>query len=215
MPGMAISADSKGASKLAKQTRYAASQALNDSAFAARRELVDQLGRSFTIRNKYTERGFRIVRSTRQNLEAVVGTSREYLIDQVEGGTRRHKAIPSRHLRKTPTQIVRRARWPRQLLAQASGPRKRGAKRYLLLPEKGSRGRMPAFLQRLTKGKRRAVLQRVGRGKSAKLRLLWSLPAVTRLRSRYPFDETSQKSHQAIYPAAFEQRLIKALATAR
>jgi hypothetical protein len=215
MPGMAISADSNGSSKFSKQARYAASRALNDSAFAARSALVTQLGRSFTIRNKYTERGFRIVKASRDKLEAVVGTSREYLVDQVEGGTRRRKAIPSRHLRKTPTQIVRRSRWPKQLLAQASTPQK-GGKRYLILPEgSNKRGSLPSFLRRITKGNRRAVLQRVGKGKNERLRLLWSLPKTTRVRARYPFEETAQNAHKVTFPVSFPVRLREALATTK
>jgi hypothetical protein len=214
MPGMAISADSKGALQFAKQARFAASRALNDSAFAARDALVTQLGRSFTLRNNYTQRGFRVVRATKTKLEATIGTDREYLVDQVEGGTRRRKAIPSRHLRKRPTQIVRRARWPRQLLAQGSTGSKRGGKRYLLLPEKG-RGKLPSFLQRLTKGRRRAILQRVGRGKNERLRLLWSLPQAIRLRPRYPFVRTAQDAHLSTYPVRFEVRLHEAMASAR
>ena len=215
MPGMAISANSKGASEFAKQARFAASRALNDSAFAARSALVAQLGRSFTIRNKYTERGFRVVRATRTKLEAVIGTDRAYLLDQVKGGARRRKAIPSRNLRKMPTQIVRRSRWPRQLLAQANPNAKRGGKRYLLLPEQGKRSRLPAFLQRLTRGRRRALLQRVGRGKNERLRLLWSLPPVIRLRPRYPFARTAMQAHERTYPRACEVRLAEALKTAR
>jgi hypothetical protein len=210
---MAISADSKGALQFAKQFRFAASRALNDSAFAARESLVTQLGRSFTLRNNYTQRGFRVVRATKANLEAVVGTDRDYLVDQVEGGTRRRKAIPSRHLRKTPRQIVRRSRWPAHLLARPRSTQKQGAK-YVLLPER-NRGKLPGFLQRLTRGGRRALLERVGRGKKARMRLLWSLPPKIRLRPRYPFVGTAQQAHQVTFPVRLEVRLREALATAR
>lgn len=195
--------------KMRKQVRFAASRALNDSAFAARAALVRETRDRFTLRSTYTERGYRVGRATRRRLEARVGTIRDYLVDQVRGGRRRDKAIPGRHVRKTPAQRVTRRRWPRPLLNKP---------RHFLADARGrDRRRLVGGLARHAGRRERIVFRVMGgrRRRRQRLRLLYVIPRRQRVRRRLPFDRTVQRAHRGAYRDAFARRLQDALATAR
>lgn len=78
---------------IAKFTRavpYAAKGALNDMAFAVREEWVRQLQGTFTLRNKWTEKGLRVDKAQGRDLgtmQSVVGSLRDYMKDREEGST--------------------------------------------------------------------------------------------------------------------------------
>ncbi|MCG8423991.1 MAG: hypothetical protein MJE77_39370 [Proteobacteria bacterium] len=113
-----ISLTIKTPRQLEKQIRFAASRAINDAAFDVRAALVDSLETSFTVRNTYSARGFRVQKAKRSDLTAVVGQQREYLVEHVVGGRRRRGAIPTWAVRRNPKRAVRRSRWPGRLLEQ-------------------------------------------------------------------------------------------------
>jgi hypothetical protein len=104
-----VSVEMKGLTKLVDDlTRlrksalpFAARNALNRSAFAARKEWQDEIKRTFTTRNNFTERSVRVEKATGTDLksmQSVVGSVAPYMGDQEEGATVRgrgaHKAIP-------------------------------------------------------------------------------------------------------------------------
>jgi hypothetical protein len=78
---------------IAKFTRavpYAVKGTLNDTAFAAREEWVRQLQSTFTLRNKWTERGLRVDKAsgrTVAGMQSVVGSLREYMREREDGST--------------------------------------------------------------------------------------------------------------------------------
>ena len=185
--------------------RFAASRALNDSAFAARQAHVDEVERLFTIRRKWTLTGFKVKRSTKTRMVARVGTIRQYLVDHVRGGTRRHKAIPTRALRKSKKKVIGRARWPGKLRSKPRHFTVDPAKNPEMLPDSHKRH-----------GKRgRIVFRRLGRGRNQRARMLWILPDRIKIKKRYRFNRVSQKALARTYPEAFPKRLMEALATAR
>ncbi len=94
----------KMANGLAKQARYATSQALNDTALAIQRNTLDTLlPRKFTLRSKGApwqkpgnKLGFNIKFAKRDNLESRIGSAASWLKLQEECGT------------KTPARITRK-----------------------------------------------------------------------------------------------------------
>jgi hypothetical protein len=74
---------------------FAARTALNDTAFAAREQWVDQMGKKLVLRNKYTQRSLRVKKvSAGYNVAAMqseVGSNLEYLATLEFGGVEQKK----------------------------------------------------------------------------------------------------------------------------
>ncbi len=80
---------------------HAVRNALNVAAFEARRIWQDEIKRTFTTRNRYTERSIQVRKATgtdTRSMASFVGSTADYMAKQEEGGTVRgggkHKAIP-------------------------------------------------------------------------------------------------------------------------
>lgn len=208
---MELSLTAKGARNLAKQMRFAASQALNDTAFVARGHLVRDLNKTLTIRRKYTERGFRVRKSNKRDLTAWVGVheSRSYLTDQVTGGIRHDKAIPGPRVRKNPRQVITRKRWPGNIL-------NRYPHQYFVTPTRATaKSKMPRFMRDMANRDRRVVFRRMGGKRRNKLRIMWTLPKTIRIPARFRFQRVVDLAMRYKYPRAFETRLRAAVGTAR
>jgi hypothetical protein len=199
-----INLDKMDRQKLRKQMRFASAAALNDSAFSARELLARTLPNYFTVRNTWTERGFRVVKANKTNLVAIIGSTRDYLPDHVRGARRKDKAVPTRQVRKRKTQRIGRARWPSRVLQKPG---------HFLAQAKDVE--LPGRLRRHQGRAERLVLQRVGGKRKRKVRLLWVIPKVLRIQKRYPFARLVQREHARVYPGAFRKRLEAALLSAR
>jgi len=68
---------------------------LNDLAFSARKEGGEEIGRQFTIRNKFTRGSLGVKRANTSNMVSEMGTRQEYLAEQQEGFTRTDVSIPT------------------------------------------------------------------------------------------------------------------------
>lgn len=186
---MSITVKMMTAAQFEKQVRFAAAGALTDGAFAAREELRKSMRQAFVLRAKHAEKGLRVVKASRRNPEAQTGQLREYLEDQVVGGTRPDAAIPFARLRRGARKI-RRTKWPGAQISQ---------------------GR--AFVTRSKRGGGRVVVRRVGR---RRLRYQWSLPAgAQRVRPRWEYGEIAARAGISAIARAFPKRFARALATAR
>lgn len=80
---------------------YAARSAVNATAFATQKEWREQIGRSMTLRNKFTTRSIQVVRASgldMRRMMSVVGSVASYMGVQESGGTVRgrsaHQPIP-------------------------------------------------------------------------------------------------------------------------
>lgn len=111
----------------AKQAAFATSLALNNTAKGGVRDLQRRLPGSFTIRNRWTERGIVMQPSSKKDLVAKVGSIRSYMRLQAKGGDRRATkdantkvgvpigARPTRQskttLSKMPSRIIAKGGW--------------------------------------------------------------------------------------------------------
>lgn len=176
------------AAQFKKQVRFAAAKALTEGAFAARRSLAESMTEAFQLRNQYSQRGLRVVKANRTTLTAEAGQSREYLLDQVEGGRRTRAAIPFQRVRKR--KRIPRSQWPGTQLAK---------------------GR--TFITRSKRGGGRVVVKRIGK---RRLRYQWVLPdAAQRVQPRWRFGDIAAKAGIPAVAKAFPQQLARALRTAR
>lgn len=91
---MKIVVDMKQARKLekilgemsAKSVKYAQKNTLNDIAFAARKEAVNNVRTGFINRNTWTERSIRVNRAARLGMSAELGSTEDYMRKQEVGG---------------------------------------------------------------------------------------------------------------------------------
>lgn len=109
------------------QMPYATSRALNSLAFDVRDKVRGSMPENFTIRRRWVVNQLQVKqRADKRNLEAVVGTSdaAKFLAKHEEGGTRtalgRYVAIPTRAVKRTKTDQIRKSDRPASLGAKAS-----------------------------------------------------------------------------------------------
>lgn len=84
------------AGTLRKQMPFAISKALNDTAFDARTSLGGATKSYFDRPIAFTQRGFGVERSTKRDLQVVVGTEQKrarYMITEITGGVRSQKGF--------------------------------------------------------------------------------------------------------------------------
>lgn len=76
----------------ADQVPFAASRALNDTAFEVKKQMPALMGDDLTLRNKFTAGGsVRFDRADKRNLTATVGSVAWYLPRNIEGGEQKPK----------------------------------------------------------------------------------------------------------------------------
>ena len=129
-----ISVDTRDLDKLRRfvaesrgQMPYATSRALNSLAFDVRDKVRGSMPQNFTIRRRWVVNQLQVKqRADKRQLEAVVGTSDagKFLAKHEEGGTRtalgRYVAIPTRAVKRTKTDQIRKSDRPASLGTKAS-----------------------------------------------------------------------------------------------
>lgn len=194
-----ISAVSKAIDAFGKrQIPFATSQALNDTAFAVRKEIVERTyPDSFTVRNRrFASAMFRVGKASKRNLVATVSDvlGRDYMVDQAKGGIKRPRgrniAIPSREIKRTGTGKVPKAKQPRNLL---------DGKGYRTTLRSGQP----------------VIAEKTGRGSAKRQRVLYLLEPTARIPKRFPFYERGRKVAKDTFPRAFDRRFAQARRTAR
>ena len=194
-----ISAVSKAIDAFGKrQIPFATSQALNDTAFAVRKEIVERTyPDSFTVRNRrFASAMFRVGKASKRNLVATVSDvlGRDYMVDQAKGGIKRPRgrniAIPSREIKRTGTGKVPKAKQPRNLL---------DGKGYRTTLRSGQP----------------VIAEKTGRGSAKRQRVLYLLEPTARIPKRFPFYERGRKVAKDTFPRAFDRRFAQARRTAK
>ena len=169
--------------RIAKQVPYAMSLALNDLAKEARTAAVKGLDDAFTIRNKFLQQGINYVLATKRKLQSAVGIREKQariLGPQIEGGARETgedtAAVPTKAIRKKPSQKTGPSKWPTKILAGGNGPKR-------------------VFIAELSNGKTAVVRRLKKRGPSAGVytvgpRAGQARPGPEKLETLYVFDDS-------------------------
>lgn len=105
------------------QIPWATANALNATAFDARKTLVNELRQHFEIRTDWTSRRMRVGKARKKRLPhvAYVGSTAPYMELQVTGGVKRSMnklmGIPTSHLRaRSSDGQIKKSLWPRKFL---------------------------------------------------------------------------------------------------
>lgn len=185
--------------KVESQMAFATSLALNLTGKDAVSDMQRRLPGSFTIRNRFTERGIVMQPSSKKDLVAKVGSIRSYMRLQALGGDRRgtksstrlvgvpHAARPSRSakttLAKMPSRIVAKGGWI-------------GALRYPMSPG----------VWKIKGGKKR---------KRQKMVLMYSMHSKVRVQKVWDFARQVERVLQRRFETHAKAALERALKTAK
>ena len=180
-----------------EQIPFAASQALNDTAFAVKKQMPTLMGDDLTLRNKFTAGGsIRFDKASKTSLVATVGSVAWYLPRNIGGGTSK----------------------PKQGIVHE------GVK-YLLVPAKDRRNRagrlkrLPSTVMGSAFPIRSGdnlilVIRRTVRGKSQLLPLGLLIPEA-QWEAEFNWDREVNEVIERVFRQAFVARMVKAARTAR
>ena len=179
----------------AQQMRFATAKALTSTAYAVQREVKANMPSRFTLRRNWIVQGIRVERATKQNLEAMVYSRDKFMRLQEEGGgknpARNYIAVPTRAVKRTKTDIIRKSDRPAALGDKAEVVDYNGHK-WLALKK-----------------------ARKGANKGGQLRLLYLLVPRAQIDQRLGLNKDGQRVARAVFRAELQKALADAVRTAR
>lgn len=209
---------------LIKQLPFAASQALNATAFDVRAKLNTSTASYFDKPNRFTQTAFFVNRSNKRALEAEVfaeaakGKDRaRYLRYGIQGGTRRQKGFELKFLNEVASTrtIPANARFiPTRLVKlDGSGNVSLATIRRISKGLNGSaRGGFFVGQPRNNHGLPPGIYRR---SREQLFPYFFATDRAPRYRARFPMEQIGQTEAQRVFGAHFRSSLEKALATAR
>ena len=178
----------------AQQFKFAVAKALTDTAYEVQGEVRGNMPNRFTLRRNWIVRGIRVERATKDNLTATVYSRDKFMGLQEMGGPKtplgRFVAIPTRAVRRTAKDMIKKADRPAALGDKAHIVEVKGNK-YLALKK-----------------------PRKGRGNN-ELRLLYLLVPRADIKQRLGLNKDGQRVARAKFVAKLKRALAAAIATAR
>lgn len=205
---------------LQKQLPFAISKALNDTAFDARTSLSGSTKQYFDRPTNYTQKGFGVEKSTKRNLEVVVGAERKrarYLRTQITGGARGQKPFERLFLGEVaatgripigaqfvPTSLVR---------LNASGNVSLATLKRIKAGLSTTNARGGFFVGTPRGGNRPSGIYR--RSREQLFPYFLAIDRAAQYRPRFPIVDVVGKVYQRRYGQHFRTALERAIATAR
>lgn len=214
----------EASSIMRRQVPFATAQAINDTIAEARTTLIEALPGHFTIRRPHAARGFlrEFARKRDRPIQGAVGTTRDYMVTQIEGGKRtpdegRTVGIPVA-ARRSPRSVITPARFPGAFLAKPGafvGGTKRDA-RGRLVPKGGTEALfVPIGRRRRKAGKKRRRKKRPTKASRRRLRIMYYLRPSVDVPARFPFFEISEGVFSREWAIHMRRAWDHALRTAR
>lgn len=201
-----IRADVKGLTRYMnslqkKQIPFATSQALNDTAFQAKKDQVIQLPKTLDSPTPFTKKGMRVKKANKRAPVATIyieDKRNEYMKYQVAGGVRkpRNKTIlvPTRNLKLNKYGNITRAQ-----------------RRKLFNDKKKHFTGTPQGMA----GARAGVWKRTGAGGRKGLVMVAEFKKQVKYEKKYPFHQQVNRIAARNFPVNFRKRFAQALKTAR
>lgn len=200
---------------------FAVRNGLNSTAFEARREWAEQLGKKMVLRNTFTTRSLRVEKATGLDLntmQARVGSVADYMATQEHGGTESKKG---KHGKPIPTSVaagqgmktrprkraVQRKNWM-GAVTLASGIRGSRQRRNAFAIAQAAKGSGTAFLDL---GRRKGLFRVTGTKKGLKVRMIWDLSRPSVVIKRNPTLQHTLKAIEPRLPELHEKAIIEQL----
>jgi hypothetical protein len=203
-----------------KQLPFAISKALNDTAFDARKSLGGATRQYFDRPTTFTQKGFQLDKSTKRNLEVIVGAEAKrarYLRTQITGGARSQKGFERLFL----SQITATAQLPRDsqfiptslVKLNASGNVSLATLRRIKQGLSTTNARGGFFVGTPKGGDRPPGIYR--RSRKQLFPYFIAIDQAAQYQPRFPMLEVVGKVYQRRYGGYFRSALERAIATAR
>lgn len=197
-----------------KQANYAAMKALNNTAFKARTNLIDEYKKSFTVRNTNLPKAVAIKKATKENLTAEVSFPKDWMYINTKGGKKEPERskllmIPLKNgdLKDYRTQSgkIKQSKRPASLLKYADAHPKK---------TKGHVENPHPFL--LPSNKKRQMFIAV-RDKLNRSEMRWLYVGVptANVKKRWDFENIVKETANKELPKEFEKEFKKAMETAK
>lgn len=201
-----------------KQTRFAAMKALNEVAFKARGNLIDEYKKSFVVRNTNLPRAITIKKATKENLSVEVAFPKDWMYINTVGGDKKPEnskllmvPIKDGDLKdyRTSSGKIKQSKKPVALLkyhnAHPDKPKGKG---------RGKVANPHPFLITSKKNGRTliAVRDKVDRGN---MKWLYVGVPVGDVKKRWDFENIVKETAEKELPKEFEKQFKKAMATAK
>lgn len=197
-----------------KQTKFAASVALNNVAFKARNELMREYPKSFTVRNKNLPKAVAVKKATKEKLEAEVSFPKDWMYLNTVGGEK--KPENSKSLAFAGSEIdnggrlssgkIKQSQKPGQLLkyADAHPNRTKG----------GKGGKKPRAFKTVGKHGYQVIGIRENSG-SRDVKWLYSLQDEAKIEKKWDFGGIVKDLAEKELPKEFEKQFKKAMEAAK
>lgn len=196
-----------------KQVKFAASVALNNVAFKARSNLIDEYKKSFTVRNTNLPKAVTVKKATKEKLTAEVSFPKDWMYINTKGGKKEpeHSKVLMVPLKnggledyRTQSGKIKQSKKPGNLLKYAdSHPLK--TKAHVTTPH--------PFVMQNKKGQTMiAVRDKLNR---KDLKFLYVGVPTANVKKRWDFEKIVQDTAAKELPKMFDEALKKAMATAK
>lgn len=195
-----------------KQVRFAAMKAVNEVAFKARNELIDEYPKAFTVRNKNLPKAVSIKKATKENPVAEVSFPKDFMYLNTVGGTKKPES--SKNLAFAGDEIekggrlssgkIKQSQKPAQLLKYADEHPTKTA---------GRKNRKPKAFK--TVGKHGYEVIGIREENSGETKWLYSLQDQAKIEKKWDFDGIVKNVAEKELSKEFDKQLQKAIETAK
>ena len=199
----------------AKNIRFATMNALNDVAFKARQELINEHKDVFTVRNKGFPKAIVVTKATKQNLEAKIEHKAEFMKLHAYGGSRKpldHSMIAIPLEKDAPgfrfeSGKVKERNKPGELLKYYNAnPIKTTSKSKVKRPFILKYDRYKAILIKRAKGNTKQSERKRGNGD----KILFTFSSDAKIKKTYDFDNIITKAVDRNFDRLLDKRLKEA-----
>ena len=197
-----------------KQVRYAAMKAVNEVAFKARNELIDEYPKAFTMRNRNLPKAVAIKKATKENPVAEVSFPKDFMYLNTVGGTK--KPENSKNLAFAGSEIenggrlssgkIKPSQKPAQLLKYADEHPTKTA---------GKKNKKPKAFKTVGKHGYEVIGIRKPDSEKREVKWLYSLQDQAKIEKKWDFDGIVKKVAEKELPLEFDKQLKRALETAK
>lgn len=200
--------------KEVKQAKYAAMKALNNVAFKARENLINEYNNSFVVRNSNLPRAVSVKKATKENLKAEVSFPKDWMYINTVGGKKKPERakvlmVPLKNggLKdyRTSSGKIKQSKKPASLLQYADAHPKKTKKRvanphpFLMTSKKTGQ---PLI----------AVRDKADRGE---MKWLYVGVPVADVKKKWDFDKIVKDTVEKELPKEFEKQFKRAMETAK
>jgi hypothetical protein len=200
--------------KEVKQTEFAAMKALNEVAFKARENLIDEYEESFVVRNTNLPKAISVKKATKENLSAEVSFPKDWMYINTKGGEKNpEKAkvlmVPLKNggLKdyRTSSGKIKQSKKPASLLQYADAHPKR-TKKHVTNPH--------PFLMTSKKTGQPLIAVR-DKDDRAEMKWLYVGVPTANVKKRWDFENIVKETAEKELPKEFEKQFKRAMETAK